>query len=223
MGDIFSSMTQSFGTFFPKVNLWVILVFGLILYFVFFDVSFSGGGGGLDINTGSSKEKVTPNWKIGLLHTLLGGFAISKLLAFFGALGVVQTLMLVVRLIAPAQKEFYQWLRFYFGSSSSIGYYIIGLLISYLGIWIGVMFSLNTIKRVFSPERGRPIIIWSMVFFVIFIILGIISHYLQARSQDIYSRQGYNFFDALMRLTLFFAFTKWYMYRLVITRLPQDW
>ncbi len=216
MGEIFSSLNQSFGAYFPRLNLWVILFLLLVLYFVFFDVNFRAGG--LDIDVSGRREKIAPNWKVGLFHTLVGGFAVSKLFAFFGALGLAQSLMFVVRLISPAQKEFYQWLYFYFGSAQSIGFYIFGLLFSYFGLWLGVKFSLQTIKKIFAPERGRPIIIWSAAFFIFFIILGIISHYLLASGRDIYSRQGYNFFDALMRLVLFVALSKWYMYRLVITR-----
>ncbi len=91
----------------------------------------------------------------------------------------------------------------------------------YIGIWTGVVISLRIIKKFYPIDRGRPVIVWSAVFALVFTLLAFI--YLSTKPPaHPYESTFFNYIDHIIRITLFFVLTKWYMYRIVIVQSPES-
>ncbi len=158
------------------------------------------------------------DWKAGLIHYLIGGLSIPGLFSLFSVyfikyfyLNLVAGLMekLGYPLNAPNIE--------YFNTRSNMTLYAIMILMYYLGIWLGVLFSIIVLNKLHLGNR-RWIIVWS----VIFMLAGYLffNALVQMVSPDFLPYDRYNELDQLLRAVFFFIISRKYIYLLL--RMPGD-
>jgi hypothetical protein len=213
-----SSTTEIALYYITHLNFPTIICIVLFFAVVFSDFKFLDSGGS-DLYVGK-EDKSVKFWKVGFFHFIFGGLAVPQLISLFGKKGFLAIMTLVVRTIfgkAPFAEE--GWFASLFSKNNAIGAEIAGMLIFYIGLYFGVIYSLRTIKKFYQLEKGKPVIYWSLFFMIAYSIVNYI--YYTTISGDAMQYPAFNFIDQFVRVMIFFALTKWHMYRIVITDIVE--
>jgi hypothetical protein len=213
-----SSTTEIALYYITHLNFPTIICIVLFFAVVFSDFKFMDSGGS-DLYVGK-EDKSVKFWKIGFFHFIFGGLAIPQLTALFGKKGFLAIMSFAVRTIfgkAPFAEE--GWFSGLFLKSDAIGTEIAGMLIFCIGLYFGVIYSLRMIKKFYQLEKGRPVIYWSLFFMIAYSAASYI-YYATIRG-DSMQYPAFNFIEQFVRVMIFFALTKWHMYRIVVTDIVE--
>jgi hypothetical protein len=214
---------ESLGINLPKVNFLLLLSIGVVLYLTLFSPDFAPKKV-WSIKKSAEDEEVEEKrevWSASWVHFFIGGVAVPKLISFIGALGFIQIIAwFFIKSSESAPGGMVSWFEQFFLDTKAVGAQIFQMIFFYIGLWVGVPFSLDTLRRIYAIKEGRPIIIRS---FVLFLGFGALSGFysITAKREDFFLSNDFNLIDLLARTSLFLALTKWYMYRVVIVRKPE--
>jgi hypothetical protein len=197
-----------------KLNFVTVVSIILFIILIFTDIGFKATGNVPHYL--EDEEKEVKFWKVGFFHFIFGGLAIPKLVSLFGGKGVEAIFALLLRLFAGGNAfTDGAWFSRMFVGKGAPGSEVIGMLMFYVGLYFGVIYSLKTVKKFYQLERGRPVINWSLFFMLAFFALSFI--YDLTKQGDPMYHPSFNFFDSIVKAGIFYALSKWYMYRIVIT------
>jgi hypothetical protein len=158
------------------------------------------------------KDDGMESWKSGLIHFVVGGFIIPSLFAMF-SLYFTKKLYLHFIIFTLNYLGFnvdYSIIN-YFSTETSIILYSMMLLFTYVGIWLGVLFSILFL-RFFPIGKKYKLIRWSIAYMIGYAVL---MYYINNKTRvNDFSELDFNFFDYFIRVMLFYVISKKYFYTL---------
>ncbi len=165
------------------------------------------------------KEKgVMPDWKSGMIHFFIAGLAVPSLFSFFIVYFIRYFYIRFVSVFLD--KMGYGQIELTpesLNADTSMVLYAVMLAMYYVGIWIGVLFSTQVLRK-FMLGKRRRIVLWSTVY----LIIATLFIYVGGKNIEIpfYSSTDFNFVDHILRIIIFFTLSYHYFYLLL--RLAGD-